>query len=1138
MKHLYGNRNDVVKSLTELQDNSIVVVGDFQSNSLTVDSSQILNFENTNTNDGFISKFNKNGQLIWIKQILGSGNNLVYKVISDKESNIYVIGTAAGIIQFDSNSLVPKYTNQTRIFILKLDSNGSLLKKQEFQSPNLAGIFPGALEVDQQQNVVFTILNTRNDSIYFNGGDLPKSGNTSRLIKLNANLQFLWSIIFNQNNYSITDIKSDLYQNYYMSGTYNESISIGNTSLTSCNGSNNNSYLCKISDNGLIKWLKCQGTTTFIGGNINPKLAVYENAIYLAGTYKGQLKIDSNTNLSATPDFTNLFIAKFNQDGNLVWVKKGLSGNNNSNNVKSIKIYKKENIFILSQHVGGDFIFDQVQTKSLPGNNSYGLIQKIDGFGNVLFGFEISSTNTGLNEIAIDKNGNSYFGGMFGGNLTLLNFNLYSSGSNDGFFAKIGNYNIFHENIPNLICGKDSFEIPYTSYGKFKSDNKFTLELSDTTGSFLSNSNKIVGFTLDSVSGTIKAVIPDSILPSKKYKFRIISSNPIVISDFDTNFYSIQNLPKASAGIDTTVCFGQEFIIGSNQSSANSFSWNLGLYLKDSTLKQPLTKRFSPAGAQLFILKAANEHCAAFDSVLVNFSPPLNIYVSKDTSICQQDSFTISPVLLGGKARNSKTLFWYANTFDSLTLVAPILSTKLSSNQRYFLILSDGCSLPDTSETDLQIIKAIKTSLPKDTNICIGQSIRLVPENFYQDTQGFSFVWTDSLFNLISTADSILLNPLSSQRNYLISKHICAEMLDTSSIFISVNKPLQMEIYSDSLICSSDTLTVKILLTGGKPRNYLAGWNIGNIDSSEKFLFNPTILQYEYYLKQVIYASQTLFVKISDNCSVPINDSVSIRVHLPLRFEVNHNQTCLGLPSSISILATSGKSPFNFLWQTIPNRNTISDNDSLFLLSASDTSFFIIVQDDCKQRDSLFYEAKFYPNPIASFDIRSINYYANETEVAFTNQSFSQNPSKYFWQFENGLTSTLESPIIGFTSPGIKQIFMQVTNQFGCLDSTAIDTFITVNNDNGVFLPNAIHLSGTGLNEVFKPIGLNILSYQLQIFNRWGILVFNNNQTSEGFKGKDQSGNDLAAGVYFYLLSVETILKEKIKKSGALTVIR
>jgi gliding motility-associated-like protein len=68
-----------------------------------------------------------------------------------------------------------------------------------------------------------------------------------------------------------------------------------------------------------------------------------------------------------------------------------------------------------------------------------------------------------------------------------------------------------------------------------------------------------------------------------------------------------------------------------------------------------------------------------------------------------------------------------------------------------------------------------------------------------------------------------------------------------------------------------------------------------------------------------------------------------------------------------------------------------------------------------------------------------------------------------------------------------------------------------------VYIPNTITIDGDNLNELFLPVFSNpdiIKSYQLQVFNRWGAVVFETDTPAEGWDGRYKGKRDVQLGLY------------------------
>lgn len=96
------------------------------------------------------------------------------------------------------------------------------------------------------------------------------------------------------------------------------------------------------------------------------------------------------------------------------------------------------------------------------------------------------------------------------------------------------------------------------------------------------------------------------------------------------------------------------------------------------------------------------------------------------------------------------------------------------------------------------------------------------------------------------------------------------------------------------------------------------------------------------------------------------------------------------------------------------------------------------------------------------------------------------------------------------------EVYHYSYNQFGCVD-TVIDT-IRVNDPFTLYIPNAFTPDGDGINDLFTFKMSGISEIHLEIYNRWGELVYQSNDPYAGWDGTDRSGRVSPAGVYSFVL--------------------
>ena len=89
-----------------------------------------------------------------------------------------------------------------------------------------------------------------------------------------------------------------------------------------------------------------------------------------------------------------------------------------------------------------------------------------------------------------------------------------------------------------------------------------------------------------------------------------------------------------------------------------------------------------------------------------------------------------------------------------------------------------------------------------------------------------------------------------------------------------------------------------------------------------------------------------------------------------------------------------------------------------------------------------------------------------------------------------------------------------------------------------LFTPSAFSPNGDDINERFVLQGLFIDQFQLQVYNRWGKMVFQTQMIEEGWDGRTSTGKDAQEGVYTFFAKGIGHDGRKREVSGTITLIR
>ncbi|MBX7206215.1 MAG: T9SS type A sorting domain-containing protein [Bacteroidia bacterium] len=140
----------------------------------------------------------------------------------------------------------------------------------------------------------------------------------------------------------------------------------------------------------------------------------------------------------------------------------------------------------------------------------------------------------------------------------------------------------------NTACAYDSLKVSIATSETYGTNNRFYIQLSDITGSFVSP------LTLDSFA-TNKSIlssvyIPGSVTPGNKYRIRVKSTNPVVTSADNGADIIIQpaTISDFSFTGDTVICSSENLLLQGRTGANLSYQW----FLNNQKLTGAVTQDF------------------------------------------------------------------------------------------------------------------------------------------------------------------------------------------------------------------------------------------------------------------------------------------------------------------------------------------------------------------------------------------------------------------------------------------------------------------------------------------------------------------------------------------------------------------
>ncbi len=167
----------------------------------------------------------------------------------------------------------------------------------------------------------------------------------------------------------------------------------------------------------------------------------------------------------------------------------------------------------------------------------------------------------------------------------------------------------------------------------------------------------------------------------------------------------------------------------------------------------------------------------------------------------------------------------------------------------------------------------------------------------------------------------------------------------------------------------------------------------------------------------------------------------------------------------------------------------------------------------CSDTTVFLNEVIIHPAPIASFTTNTIT-----ADIVYPYFEFYDNSSgaiNYYWSFGDNFWSNDIQPTHTYSTVGDYVVELTVSNEYSCYDVASLVVHVE---GIVVHVPNAFTpLDYNGVNDTFKPIFSStegIEFYELTIYNRWGIKIFQTFDIDEAWIGNSKENPEGDANYY------------------------
>lgn len=564
--------------------------------------------------------------------------------------------------------------------------------------------------------------------------------------------------------------------------------------------------------------------------------------------------------------------------------------------------------------------------------------------------------------------------------------------------------------------------------------------------------------------------------PASTTTYTVTVTDPQGCSATDDVVVTVNPLPVADAGPDSTICIGTTITIGGAPTgpAGSTFAWTPAGTLNDPTIANP--DATTPVTTTYFVTVTDPNGCSNIDSMTIFVNPLPVVSAGPDTAICLGDSTQL-------QATGGVTYSWGPSTALSNPNIADPFADPISTIT-YTVTVTDANGCVNTDDVTVTVNALPVVDAGNDTTICFSDSAQLVA------TGGTTYTWTPTtglsdpnianplaspldtttyIVNVVDgngcpgidsvtvnvlplptpdagmdawlcPGDSIQLmgtgggtyawapgatlsdpniaNPMagpSDTTNYILTVTDAAGCSNTDTVTIIVNDDVPTDAGNDTTICVGDTV-----ILGGNPTSV----------NGTTFTWTPAASLNDPTLPNpaAFPAFTTTYYLTTTNDTCTAVDSVTVIVNqLPAIDAGPDVQVCAG--DSVSLLATGGVS---YVWTPTPGLSDPNVADPM--ASPADTIVYFVTGTDangCANTDSVEVTVNPLPLPDAGPDVQIC--FGDSAQLTATGGS------TYSWTPTTGLSDpNIANPMASPADTTVYFVLVTDTNSCSAIDSVTV----------------------------------------------------------------------------------------------------
>jgi len=589
----------------------------------------------------------------------------------------------------------------------------------------------------------------------------------------------------------------------------------------------------------------------------------------------------------------------------------------------------------------------------------------------------------------------------------------------------------------------------------------------------------------------------------------------------------------------TSYCQGLTFTFDNQSSGASSYQWDFGvngITTDVSTAFEPTYTFPAPGTYNVMLIANPGWPCTDTSYVELTLNNPFSVDVIFEDSACFINNSVDFQAVVNGPVGTQLTWDFGPNgNPQSATTLNVNDVTFDSPTGNYVKLVGETAQCVDSVQYPIFFFNPPTSNLNFQPNHeCLGYT-----QTFLNASTGGTYSW-DFGVNGITTDVSTLSQPTYTYPgpgtyNVTLIAEIVPGCADTLVEPITVYEPLVVGItHPDSLCITDNSVNFVGNVSGPSITQYM--WNFGSgatpaTSTSQNVngvnFANPgnhLITLTASFLTCSESASTNLFLYREPTIDFSIIDALRCAPH-----------------TAYFVSNCTADTEISYMWDFGDGGTSNEENPLHLYPNPGQYSVTLEITTDKGCIDTLSMEEigaiVVHPNPTASFTIDKDYTDICNSAIQFTDNSSGGLYYSYNFDDVNGATSSEQNPIYAYAGDGFHTPILVVANEFGCTDTARASLFIEPFTP---YIPNTFTPDGDENNNQFEAVlVLEAVEWKMEIFNRWGQLVFTTTDQQDYWDGT-YNGMASPEGVYIYKVTYVPcgVIQDKKLITGHVSLLR